>query len=85
MTDKQYKKGDLLICKPKDFPEDSFNDFNIYAEVLDVENDTVLLDKYMKCGQLHCGIQRKPLEAVSCYYQRMNNKEKERFEKEHDR
>ena len=80
-----FKQGDLLICKPRINPDDSFNDFNIYAEVLSVDKKTghVLLDKYLKCGLLHHGEYNMSTEDVMHYYLPMNNKEKERFKLNH--
>lgn len=75
-----FREGDFVICKPaEELREPSNIEFEIYARVVkvDPEKDTVTLDRYLKCGQLHFSVKELPLTSLEedRYYQPMNKQE----------
>lgn len=75
-----FREGDFVICKPAEELREPENvNFEIYARVVkvDPEKDTVTLDRYLKCGQLHFSVKELPLTSLEedGYYQPMNKQE----------
>lgn len=88
----QFKENDFIICKPREEKrrEPGNINFEIYARIVKISENTVFMDKYMEQGQLHCSCFGKdadgnevyhkfPLDELSDYYQLMNEDEKRTF------